>query len=345
MRRFLNSWRPIVLCLVLAACQREAPVAEPVTPAPKPVLTSSDRSGAISDPSAVSEPLSRDVLKGTNWPPAELTSGEAAISCLTEYSASGDGLALVNLGYFSVLDAMADCREGGVVRLHYRGKISSDFTALVQRVAAMADRMEIDKRILDIDSSGGQVEDGIRAGDAIGTSHWTIWVRAGSLCHSACVLILAAGDNRVISGLVGIHRIIRMSSTATTRAELNQELSAIHEQMKDYLARNGADVAVADMMMTVPSRALRLLTDSELQEYGLTGSNPAQDDLERIRLLRKCGEDFVHRKEAFGRDYELKCNAPDEDVEQMNSCGLALRKRYQFPDRKCPDESPLAELD
>lgn len=343
----LNStlWFPAVLCLLLAACNRPAPDPAAGAQAPVEAVTSGDRSGAVSRPPSGDKPLTADVLGSTTWPPAQVRAGAASIGCDTDYQAAGDGVPLVNLDFFSVLDAMSACRERGVVRLRYRGKIDSDFTALVQRVAAMAARMEIDKRILDIDSAGGNVEDGIRAGDAIGASRWTIWVRNDSVCHSACVLILAAGDDRAISGKVGIHRIIRMSSTATSRAELNQELSAVHDQMKEYLERNGVDVAVADLMMTVPSRDLRLLSMDELQQYGLVGSNPVQDDLERIRLLRKCGEDFVQRKENFAREFARRCGARGDDVDAMNTCGRDLRQRFGFPDRQCPGESPLSEYD
>lgn len=344
-----NRWFLITLCLLLAACNRHAPAGDGdgdvSAQARLETMTSGDRSGAVSAPSRGAKPLTADVLNSTRWPPAQVGAGEASISCDTDYTASGDGGPLVDLDYFSVLDAMAACRERGVVRLRYRGKIDDEFTALVQRVAAMATRMDIGKRILDIDSSGGQVEAGIRAGDSIAESHWTIWVRDDSVCHSACVLILAAGDNRVISGKVGIHRIIRMSSTATSRTELNRELSAVHEQMKDYLARNGVDVAVADLMMTVPSRDLRLLTSTELQQYGLSGSNAAQDDLERIRLLRKCGPGFVHRKEAFARAFDDRCAASHSDVQAINACGRALKPQFGFPDRQCPGESPLSEYD
>jgi ATP-dependent protease ClpP protease subunit len=344
MRNMPKIWPIVALCFALAACNRQLPATEPVAAAVDTV-TSADNGGAISSPVVVAKPLTADVLNGTKWPPATVTSGEAAISCDTDYATAGDGQPLVNLEFFSVLDAMDGCRESGVVRLRYHGKISADFTDLVQRVAAMAERMDIGKRILDIDSTGGQVEDGIRAGDSIGDSHWTIWVREGSVCHSACVFILAAGDNRLVSGQVGIHRIIRLHSDATTRAELEQELRAVHDQIKDYFARNGADVAVADMMMTVPSRDLRLLTSDELKLYGLSGSNPVQDDLERIGLARKCGEDFVHRKEAFVRAFDGKCAAKGDDVDAMSDCGVELRQRYGFPDRKCPGESPLSEYD
>src|SRR5690606_36628692 len=147
------------------------------------------------------------------------------------------------------------------------------------------------------------------------------------------------------SGRVGIHRIIRMSSTATTRVELNKELRAVYGRVRDYLERNGVAVAVAALMMAVPNRSLRLLTPEELQEYGRGRINPAQDDLDRLQLMRKCGEDFVSRRDAFVRAFDTGCKAPDTDLEAMNACGLDLRKRYGFPDATCPAESPLSEFD
>lgn len=328
--------------LLLAACQRDVPA--PVAPA-LTGKTSAD-SGAISTPRPASDvlPTPQEVLAGTHWPAAAVGAGEAAIGCETDYAA-GDGQPLTNLEYFSVLDAMDACRDKGIVRLHYRGKIDAGFADLVERVAAMAARMDIDNRILDIDSPGGQVEDGIRAGDAIGGAHWTLWVREGAVCHSACVLILGAADNRLISGQIGIHRMIRMSSTASTRAELSQELGAVQEQLHGYLERNGAAQAVADLMMTVPSRDLRLLTPVELAAYGLSGANAAQEDLERIRLLRRCGADFLRRKESFVREFAAACAGSGQQVDAMNDCGRKLRERYGFPDTTCPDESPMAETD
>jgi hypothetical protein len=250
---------------------------------------------------------------------------------------------LVDLGFSGVKAALSPCREQGVVRLRYQGKISSDFTALVQRTAAMADRMDIGERILDIDSTGGRVEDAMPAGDAIAGSHWTMRVREDSVCHSACVLVLAAGDDRIIAGKVGIHRMVRVGSTATTRAELSQELREVYGEIKDYLERNGASAAVADLMMTVPNRSLRLLSETELREYGLSGTNAVQDDLDRIILARKCGDDFVKRKDAFVRAYASQC-ALAEDHESIDRCGEALRSDYGFPDEKCKAEGPLAGM-
>ena len=377
--RYFQIPLSLLLCGLLAACG-QAP-----EPAPQAVRTAGDGSdfGAVSAPTP-SPRREVDVRETTDWPEARVTSGQAYISCTAtpvapippeagqavasagddaadaatataatatgkagDAPASPEGRPLSDLEFFPVLDAMTPCQGNGLVRLRYRGRIAGDFTALVERVASMAARMGIEERLLDIDSSGGQVEDAIRAGDVIAESGWKIVVRADAVCHSACVLILAAGDDRRIAGPVGIHRIIRIQSRATSRAELSRELREVHGQMEDYLQRNGAAVAVADLMMTVPNRSLRLLTGAELDRFGLQGPNAAQDDLERIRLARKCGEDFVRRKDAFLRAYERQCMPPDDgvrDARTAGECGLALRGRYDFPDRKCAAESPMAEF-
>jgi hypothetical protein len=271
-------------------------------------------------------------------------SGAAAPADAQADAAAPDGpRPLVDLGFSDVEAAMSPCREAGLVRLRYEGKISSDFTALMQRTAAMADRMGIDQRILDIDSTGGRVEDAMPAGDAIAGSHWTMRVRGDSVCHSACVLVLAAGDDREIAGKVGIHRMVRVGSQANTRAELSQELREVYGEIKDYLERNGASAAVADLMMTVPNRSLRLLGENELREYGLSGTNAVQDDLDRIILARKCGDDFVKRRDAFLRAFASRCErAGDQDA--VAACAASLEGEYGFPDDKCAADGPLASL-
>lgn len=331
----------IVLIACLSACQQKTPIETPATIIDMPA--NNEQGGALSGGSVTAPMTPRpDVLEGTRWPAVQVTSGHAYISCDLDYATSGDGEPLVDLSYDGVMAALQPCKQAGVVRLRYEGKISADFTALVERVANISKRLDINRHILDLDSSGGHVEDAMKAGDAIGASQWTLWVRDNAICHSACVLILAAGDSRQVAGKVGIHRMLRVDSTATTRAELSQELREVYAQMKEYLERNGASVAVADLMMTVPNRKLRLLTEDELREYGLEGTNAVQDDLERIQLTRKCGEDFVRRKDDFSRSYDRECAQPGKALEEVDHCAAELEQKFGFPDPKCPADSPVS---
>lgn len=338
----------LIACTVLAACQRSAHDA--ASPVETVEVASPEEGGAVStapvdvaSPPAV--PVAEPEPASVDWSPMTLPADAASISCELDYANTGDGEALTDFDRDALREAMTACAERGVFRLRFKGRVTQEFTHLMQRLASVADDLSIGKRVLDIDSSGGMVEEAIRAGDVIAETRWTIWVREGAVCHSACVFLLAGGDTRLIGGRVGIHRIIRMSSSATTRAELNRELRAVYGRVRDYLERNGAATAVADLMMAVPNRSLRILTPDELKLYGLDGVNPAQDDLDRLRLMRKCGEDFVVRRDAYVRAFDSSCSAPDRDVEQMASCGLELRGRFGFPDEQCPSESPLSEFD
>lgn len=324
-----------MLCVLgLAACGKDA---APSTDPAEPVTLGSQNETPKVAPAPPSE---AEILRGTYWPPARLDGGSARISCEYDYPSFGEGERLTSLDFFSLVDALSPCQARGVVRLRYQGKIGAGFTALVQRVAAMATRMEIQTRILDIDSSGGHVEEAIRAGDSIAESGWAIWVRENSVCHSACVLVLASGDTRSVEGKVGIHRLMRDRSTATSRAELSRELRSINQQVRDYLERNGVATSVSDLMMTIANRDLRILTADELKLYGLDGTNAAQDDLDRIRLTRKCGDDFVRRREAFRRAFDAQCMATGKNFETMPECAKALQGEFGFPDKSCPTDSP-----
>ncbi|WP_343652207.1 hypothetical protein [Stenotrophomonas sp.] len=344
---FRFRWLPL-LCLALAGCkQLENPgnvtAADKAARAPASDGENMVSINAADAPPPPGPPRSR---ADRPWAAAQLENGNAWISCSTDYAGEGgDGVALEGLGRDQIQQALAPCAERGLLRVRYAGKINPGFAELVWRLAVVADALKIHKRILDLDSSGGQVESAIVAGDSIGESGWTIWVREGSICHSACVFVLAAGDNRLLSGKVGIHRMMRISSKATSRAELNRELHEVYDNVKDYLQRNGVAVGVADLMMTVPNRSLRLLTPEELRQFGLDGTNAVQDDLERIKQMRTCGDDFVQRKDAFLVAFDQQCKREGVDMESINSCGQALKERFGFPDPVCPEESPLSEID
>ena len=340
-------WCLPLLCLALASCSKlENPgnvtANEAATRAPGADGDHMVSINVADAPRPVAPPAERT---DRAWPAASLENGEAWISCSTDYASEGDGVALPGLARAEMEQALQPCVERGLLRVRYSGKINPGFAELSWRLAVVAEQLGIHKRILDLDSSGGQVESAIVAGDGIGESNWTIWVREGSICHSACVFVLAAGDNRLVSGKVGIHRMMRISSKATSRAELNRELHEVYDNVKDYLQRNGVAVGVADLMMTVPNRSLRLLSADELRQYGLDGTNAVQDDLERIKQMRACGDDFVRRKDAFLVAFDQQCKREGAELDAVNSCGQALKKDYGFPDEVCPSDSPLSEID
>ncbi|MFS8137867.1 MAG: hypothetical protein ACMG50_07065, partial [Thermomonas sp.] len=200
-------WISLALCLVASACTQQ-----PAAP------QTSATAGDVDAPVTVQRKLQPQI----DWSPVRLEAGDAWIDCGSNYPA-GDGKPVLSLVYLDLRQLMQDCRATGLLRLRYNGNVTMSFAALAERVGRIAGDLGIGKRILDIKSPGGSVEAAIRAGDAIGENNWTIWVRSDSMCHSACVLLLAAGDMRVIAGPVGIHRMVRVGSSATSRKELGEE--------------------------------------------------------------------------------------------------------------------------
>ncbi|MGY4514462.1 ATP-dependent protease ClpP protease subunit [Lysobacter sp. HA18] len=334
--RVMRRSLAVALALLLAGCGA-APA--PVTHAP---VTLGDKAVAPIPANDEPQPQPADDLSGTHWPSARVEHGLAQVSCERD-DADDAPRALDSLEFFPLYDAMATCASTGLVRLHYSGRIDGGFTELMRRVSAMAQRMDLPERLLDIDSPGGHVEEAIRAGDALADAKWTVRVQNDANCLSACVLVLAAADDRIVHGNVGVHRLMRDRSNATSRAELNDELRNVNGMVREYLERHGVALAVADLMMTVPNRRLRLLTADELDQYGLVGRNAAQDDLDRIVVRRKCGEDFMRRRDAFQRQFEARCGIDDKPWDEVTRCGLELRPAYGFPDAKCQDETPLAD--
>jgi hypothetical protein len=351
MRRHLPLSVLVLALVALPACQRQAEQATGRLLAIGELGLPAD-GGAVSTAQVKTESTAGTVdlpslpqRRVIDWSPMQLPHGKVSVSCDLEYLENSEERPFADFSHAGLRKTLAPCVEHGVIRVRYEGKIDADFTSLIERFTTIADELQIGKRVLDLHSAGGMIEDAIRAGDFVAESRWNIWVREGSICHSACVLILSAGDKRMIAGQVGIHRLIRMSSTATTRAELNRELHVVYGHVRDYLERNGAALAVADLMRAVPNRSLRLLSSDELRLYGLDGVNPAQDDLDRLQLRRECGDDFVGRRDAFERAFERRCRISDLGVDELNACGLALRGGFGFPDLTCPAESPFAEFD
>ena len=343
-----SRWCLPLLCFLLASCSPGGPSDAVTSNDARSRVPGADGDHMVSINAADAPRPSAPPAERADrpWPSAALENGKAWISCGTDYASdAGDGEELPGLQRDALEQALQPCAERGLLRVRYVGKINPGFAELSWRLAIVAEQLGIHKRILDLDSSGGQVESAIVAGDSIGESNWTIWIREGSVCHSACVFVLAAGDNRLVSGKVGIHRMMRISSKATSRAELNLELQEVYDNVRNYLQRNGVAVGVADLMMTVPNRSLRLLTSEELRQYGLDGTNAVQDDLERIKQMRACGDDFVRRKDAFLVAFDQQCKREGAELDTVNACGQTLKRDYGFPDEVCPADSPLSEID
>ena len=305
------------------------------------VMSACERPGQ-SDSSARSiRPVSGSRSKSDADGPIPITSGRASISCDYDYEARTD-VSLSHVSHEALTQAVARCAATNMVHVYYSGTVAADFLAFITALNQVTNEKSMAVKILDLDSSGGDVEIAMRAGDVIAGSSWGLWISKQSSCLSACVLILAASSYRSVSGSVGVHRLFPTASSATTRADLDTELKDIVEAVRAYLRKHGASASVADLMMTVPANDIRLLTSNEIGQFGLDGTNAAQADLDRIQLVKKCGIEFVERKEAWGRALRQCRSASDSSLRQFDECATRLSKQFGFPDARCPEDGPVS---
>jgi hypothetical protein len=137
--------------------------------------------------------------------------------------------------------------------------------------------------VMELGSPGGDLPAAMEIGRMV-KRHlvWTKVVDFGSGCYSACVLVLAAGSVRLAraESKIGIHRP-RFDETYFAGLDVETARSryaSMAASVRSYLDEMGISPRLFDMMMQVSSSSVRLLTQEELKETGLDGSDPGYDE-------------------------------------------------------------------
>lgn len=131
---------------------------------------------------------------------------------------------------------------------------------------------------LSLDSEGGSMN----VAEALGSGlfsmdlNLTTRVEQGHFCISACVLILAAGRERVVEGRVGIHRMYfePTPGTGTPDRDEDQVYRGALGTLKDYFEKVGVRPAIVDEMLEYGPNEVHFLSDRELAHYGLIEARP-----------------------------------------------------------------------
>lgn len=154
---------------------------------------------------------------------------------------------------------------------------------------------------LELNSKGGDWEAAMAIGRRLRRVPSVAIVSAGEECSSACVLILAGAQVRMVSntGRLGIHRPYSTSTTPTTLEQSQQRFRALSVATREYLREMNLPESLFEAMVRVPSEKLRMLTEIEIQEFGLEGKDPAYAetvDTANANALRIDKHEYLRRK-------------------------------------------------
>jgi hypothetical protein len=158
-------------------------------------------------------------------------------------------------------------------------------------VANLGDVAEVRARVrsvapslsLELDSPGGDPEEGMRLGRWLRRHRGAAEVKSGEQCASACVLVLAGAVRRTSPGAVIVHRLALESTSPGQAGRAWLDLDA---SIRRYLARMNVPVALADMALEEPPESGRALTWAEKRRFLLEGWDPAFEE-ERISALAR----------------------------------------------------------
>jgi len=165
-------------------------------------------------------------------------------------------------------------------------RVFSDMTAYSKN--SIECRRSLDKTLyssVSLDSGGGDVDVALDMGRIIRREKQRVFVPASHKCFSACVFLLAAGVERVAYGdNVGIHRpyFSALSNTEDVSA-VRAKREAINKRIRAYFDEMDIPQGLLDLMLSIPPGEIKILSETELVSFRLSGDDPTHDEMETAK--------------------------------------------------------------
>lgn len=161
--------------------------------------------------------------------------------------------------------------------------------------------------IILLDSPGGDVHAAIELGRILRRTSTTAMVYNGKVCMSACVFVLAGAADRTIGGKVGIHRPYQPSDKIVSADQQKRFYLQIENEVKTYLGDMNVNPSLWDDMIKISPGNIKILSDDELERYGLSGTDPY---IEEARSTGEANSLRISKQELLMRraSIEKECN-------------------------------------
>ena len=173
----------------------------------------------------------------------------------------------------------------------------SDHRAVVKIANSLANTMR--PPFFRLNSRGGNVESAIAIGRELRRMRAYVLTWDEAPCHSSCVFILAGGVRRMLGGNIGIHRPYSLSTEKRDYDSVQREHRRITTLAKAYLEEVNVSPTLFDAMMRIPPERIRILSQSELEIYGIAETDPIEQELADAAEARKYGlskTDYLRRR-------------------------------------------------
>jgi hypothetical protein len=197
-----------------------------------------------------------------------------------------------------------------LLRITLKGSIArKDFGDLDGLVQGFDEKMKGKwSAIVELDSTGGNIDAALDIGRLLRQREFPAIVDRGAQCLSACVYVLAGAPRRVVNqyGTVGIHRPYDPNDQADTPEQQKAKQTRWAASIKQFLASVNVPARLYEDSLFIPPDRMKVLSGSELQQYGLNANDPYVDEADEIREAKRLG---LSRQELGRRKAEarVKC--------------------------------------
>jgi hypothetical protein len=188
------------------------------------------------------------------------------------------------------------------------GEITTSTVAEIHRLIAQTEESAARHKTLasfiwgiELDSPGGSVTAAMEIGRLFREKHVWVIVPHWARCASACVLLLAGAVNRVIAGKVGIHRpYLEVPKQEATAERVKSLYAATLSELRSYFREMNVSEQLADAMLRIEPEHIKFLDDRALANYGLTETDPVEQEMSDLQEAQYFGLDrsqYIERKQ------------------------------------------------
>jgi hypothetical protein len=198
-------------------------------------------------------------------------------------------------------------KNNGLCLTIIHGAISTDDLTTFKRMDEPKDF-----RFLSLDSRGGDVEAAISISRLLRSrGGYRAFVQQGSVCYSACVLLLAGASHRQVEGSVGIHRPYSDTNDKNRSiSEIAMEQKRLSAYVKRFLSETNVNSSLYDDMIGIAPHKMKILSRSELERYGLAGDDPVIEQSENEKMANGLGismQEYLKRKSRMEQCQNRDC--------------------------------------
>jgi hypothetical protein len=195
--------------------------------------------------------------------------------------------------------------------IKFSGEITKESMRTLREVVTKLRAAGIKETLLWVTSEGGDLPAALSFGRFLREGEYhNLEVMVVTRCNSSCVFLLAGAFKRTPwTGKVGIHRPYLSPTTAREMGykDLQRAYAGLLPQIKTFLKDANVKESLADDMWQIPSHQLKVLSDEELDAYGLSGNDAVLVEQENAKTRAECGNDAPSFEDDFWTT-QMRCN-------------------------------------